>query len=155
MLRLAALMRQIMLYVALATALLAGSPGRAEACVYGGCEGAFAAIGVGVLVVGVGEVALLGADLTYALRGRWLSEELAIANIVVGSLNAIGGALITGLSGTEAGLGWGLGALGAGGLMIFDGVLSLLLLDDGAEAPLGLALAPTQGGASVILRGRL
>jgi len=151
-------MRRTVVAALLCLATWAGTADRARACSYGGCAGAFTAVGVGLLTVGVGDLVLLGADLYYAGRGEWLPGGWAAANIVVGSLHVLAGVLVLATvhwRSDEPAIGIGFGVL-AGGLAMMTYAISSLALGRDPPSPSEprVTLVPAPGGGGVALSGR-
>jgi hypothetical protein len=129
--------------------LVAAPPSTAAAC-DPMCE--VVGIGIGITLVGLADLAVLGMDLSHAVRGRWLPTDLAWGNVAYGGAHLVAGTLLVALERDDFWVGLGSYGLVAGALMVLEGALSLALYEED-EAPLGLSAAPTSGGGMVALQG--
>lgn len=149
---------RVVVATSLVLAVWAGDARDARACYYGGCGDAFAALGVVVLLVGVGDLTILGADLAYAVQGRWLPDGWRAANLVVGGLHLLTGAILLASvpwRSDEPAIGIGFGVAAVGLIMVTDAVLSLILgRDPPAPGEASVSLSPRPGGGVLGLAGR-
>ena len=136
---------------ALALVLLA-SASDARACAYG-CDGAgLALIPLGItagVLAGLATVGVLGMDLTYLMRNEAQPTDFAIANLVLGLVD-IGGGIALAFGGSDTFVGFGLGFVGAGTVLLIDGIVALAMGPPDPSRPrMGLAVSISPDGATL------
>jgi peptidoglycan/LPS O-acetylase OafA/YrhL len=143
-----------------ALVVLLGTPDRARACVYGGCEGMGTAIGVAALTALALDVVVLGANLEAATHGRWVDHGWATANLLMSLVNLAGAVSFFALATSDADfVGPGLALASVGALMATVGIASFVAHEQEPRLPrihhIRMSFAPAPGGGAVVLSGQL